>query len=163
MTHRSYRARSRSDCLVPTLVVLLGLGLSGCSEDLNGERFVLESLGGHLLPAVEFDTGEERFVVEAETLVFTSSHRGRRSRRVRVDEAGGVASTTLNGTQAFTYELGGVDVSVTFDCPPNASCAEGPHLLGQRILGRLRLYGNHVAEPRLLVYFPLAGPQDVAP
>ncbi len=163
MTQRSYRTRSWPDRLIPTLVVLLGLGLSGCSEDLHGERFVLESLGGHLLPAVEFDTGEERFVVEAETLVFTSSHRGHRSRRVRVDDSGGVISTSLNGTQAFTYELDGVDVSVTFDCPPNASCVEGPHLLGQRILGRLRLYGNHVAEPLLLEYVPLPGPQDVAP
>ncbi len=163
MAHRSYRTRSWSRRFVPILVVLLGLGLSGCAEDLNGERFVLESLGGHLLPAVEFDTGEERFVVEAETLVFTSSHRGRRSRRVRVDDAGGVISTTLNGTQAFSYELDGVDVSVTFDCPPNADCAEGPHLVGQRILGRLRLYGNHVAEPLLLEYFPLPGPQDAAP
>ena len=163
MSHRPYRAHSWSNRPGPTLVVLLALSLSGCSEDLNGERFVLESLGGHLLPAVEFDTGEERFVVEAETLAFTSSHRGRRSRRVRVDDAGGVISTTLSATDGFAYELDGVDVSVTFDCPPDANCVAGPHLLGQRIRGKLRVYQRWTRERLTFEYFPITGPEDVAP
>jgi hypothetical protein len=159
MQQQSVLHRTRWSRIVLTLVVLLSTALGGCEDNsLAGERFVLLSLDGYALPAVEFDNGDQRFVVEAETLLFSPNGRGHRSRRVRVEEAGGVTSTTLTGSTDFTYELEGVDVSVTFTCPTNASCVAGPHLVGQRILGKLRVTQRAGESRWMLEYLPLSLP-----
>ena len=151
--HRTWWSR-----IVFTLVVLLSV-LGGCGDNsLAGERFILLSLDEYALPAVEFDNGDQRFVVEADTLVFSPNGRGRRGRRVRVEDAGGVTSTTLTGSTDFTYELKGVDVTVTFDCPINADCVAGPHLVGQRIMGKLRVTQRAGESRQLLEYLPLSLP-----
>jgi hypothetical protein len=145
--------------IVPTLVVLLSVAVGGCSDNtLDGERFILISLDGYALPAVEFDNGDQRFVVEAETLVFSPAGRGHRSRRVRVEDSGRITSTTLTGSIDFTYELEGVDVTVTFDCPFNADCVAGPHLVGQRIRGNLRMTQRAGDRRWMLEYLPLSVP-----
>lgn len=135
-----------------TLVVATLL-LTACFDDsMNGERFVLASIEGHVLPAVEADNGEDRWVVEAETLFFSTSGQGRRTRRSRREEAGRVRSTTVKGSIDFTYELNGVDLSITHICPINANCVAGPHLIGQRIMGMLRVHQGMGAKRLLLEY-----------
>jgi hypothetical protein len=138
---------------------MLSTVFGGCAgNSLAGERFILLSLDGYALPAVEFDNGDQRFVVEADTLVFSPNGRGRRGRRVRVEDAGGITSTTLTGSTDFTYELEGVDVTVTFDCPINASCVAGPHLVGQRIMGKLTVTQRAGESRWVLEYLPLSPP-----
>lgn len=143
-----------------TTAVLAFLALSGCGDHyLSGSRYVLGSISGDPLPAVSFEGDFARYLMLSDTIVLTSATRGYQASRIRVEPTEGsqeVYSTSTN----FTYELTSplepgllsADIAITFDCPPNAGCIEGPHLTGRVEGSRLSLRVRYRSPERLHVY-----------
>jgi hypothetical protein len=124
-------------------IALASLAVAGCRDDglMNQRRFVLESIDGIALPAVEHETVSGRYVVLADTIVFVSSTRGFHTRVVRVEPTIAQPVETVRTTTEFTYELTGSapassppagSVSLTYVCGIGAldDCLQGPHLSG---------------------------------
>jgi hypothetical protein len=95
-------------------------------------RFVLTTLNGDALPAVESDDDATRYVIVADTLVFTAGRQGVRVRHALVTQPGQPEEAVRQST-VFFYRVTGNFIQITYLCPLNAStvnCAPGPHMRG---------------------------------
>lgn len=116
---------------------LLGMA-TGCSDDdlMNHRRFILASIDGDPLPAVEHQTVSGRYVALADTIVFTSATRGFHTRVVRVEPTTAQPPETVRSTTEFTWEPSSANaeanIAITYVCPDDvlADCLAGPHLSG---------------------------------
>ena len=105
-----------------------------CSDSLSpGEvpgTYVLRNVAGDPLPAVLYTTEFTKIRVFADTLRFTLNGRGsintfRESEPVKGDGP----TEPFRWQEGFSYRLVDNRIEVTFDCPPNANCLKGPHLV----------------------------------
>lgn len=94
--------------------------------DVEGRRYVLESVSSVALPATISGAGWSYRLV-ADTIWFDDDARGR---QVHVQEWNGQPRERYE--QRFMYEFNDGRLEVTYVCPPNASCIEGPHLIVER-------------------------------
>lgn len=124
-------------------MALATLVLAGCRDDdlMNHRRFVLASIDGVPLPAVEYETVSGRYVAVADTIVFVSSTRGFHTRVVRVEPTIAQPVETVRSTTEFTYEFTATtpassvptgSILLTYVCGNDVlqDCLPGPHLSG---------------------------------
>lgn len=121
----------------------LASAMTGCRDDdlMNHRRFVLTSIDGAALPALEHQTVSGRYLAVADTIVFTSATRGFHTRVVRVEPTNTQPVEITRSTTEFTYEFQttGFDVpppagsiALSYVCPNDivGDCLPGPHLGG---------------------------------
>jgi hypothetical protein len=140
----SVHCDDKEHCTVNTLrirgaVVALVLGSSAwsCSdsfgpEDVEG-RYILESVSSVRLPVTVSGEGWSYQMI-ADTIWFADARAGSRVQVIEWNDGRGRESYE----QQFVYRIRDGRVEVTFACPPNASCVEGPHLLLVREGNKLR-------------------------
>jgi len=121
------------------LIGCMVVALWGCREGLApGEvmgTYVLAQVGDDPLPAVVFRDGSGVVRIIADTLRLRDAGRGSFV-SVRLIEQGSSAQLPVVPSRLeseLTYRIVESRVEVTFACPPNALCAPGPHLIGQRV------------------------------
>ena len=126
---------------------------------MNHRRFVLASIDGVPLPAVEHETVSGRYVALADTIVFVSSTRGFHTRVVRVEPTIAQPVETVRSTTEFTYELTEStpassppvgSISLTYVCGIGtlADCLQGPHLSGVLHEATLNMHVLHQSPER---------------
>ncbi|MBC7894525.1 MAG: hypothetical protein H7066_03875 [Cytophagaceae bacterium] len=112
------------------LALALALSALSCGDSLGpGEvegRYVLESVSAAQLPVTLSGDGWSYRIV-ADTIWFDDDGRGT---KVHIQEWNGRGPERFE--QRFDYRYRGGRVEVTYVCPPNASCIEGPHLIVRR-------------------------------
>ena len=129
---------------------------AGCSDDdlMNQRRFILASIDGDPLPAVEHENVSGRYVALADTIVFTSVTRGFHTRVVRVEPSSAQPPETTRSTTEFTYESSSPgaegNISIFYVCPDGvlADCLAGPHLSGTLGEATLTLRELHLSPDR---------------
>lgn len=137
------------------LAVLLAAA-AGCSDDdlMNHRRFILASIDGDPLPAVEHENVSGRYVALADTIVFTSATRGFHTKVVRVEPSTAQPPETTRLTTEFTYESPGFgpeeSISISYVCRDDvlADCLAGPHLTGTLGETTLTLRELHLSPDR---------------
>lgn len=137
------------------LAVLL-LAAAGCSDDdlMNHRRFILASIDGDPLPAVEHENVSGRYMALADTIVFTSTTRGFHTKVVRVEPSTAQPPETTRSTTEFTWESSpsGADgnISISYVCRDDvlADCLAGPHLSGTLGETTLTLRELHLSPDR---------------
>jgi hypothetical protein len=131
--------------LVGLLLSVATLPLGACRDDGfdTPARYVLSTIDGNPLPATESDGEGFRVTVLADTMVFNSRSRGLSIRKGRFTRPGEDEPESADWTATFEYRVDDGKVSITFDCPPGASCIEGPHLRGTVLPGALRLVDRY--------------------
>lgn len=128
----------------------------GCSDDdlMNHRRFILASIDGDALPAVEHENVSGRYVALADTIVFTSATRGFHTKVVRVEPSTAQPPETTRSTTEFTYESAGIgpegSISISYVCRDDvlADCLAGPHLSGTLGETTLTLRELHLSPDR---------------
>jgi hypothetical protein len=126
--------RSRISAILPSLLALLA---AGCDSDPVEPRqvaaeFVLQSVNGAPLPAEKFDNGTFSFILLSETLRLEEDGSGTQESVHRTDFADPAKpDQRTDSLFPLTYRLRGDRLEVSFHCPPNALCTEGPHLTGR--------------------------------
>lgn len=124
-------------------VLMAALFLAGCRDGdlMNHRRFILTSIDGIALPALEHETVSGRYVALADTIVFTSRTRGVHTRMYRVEPKTSQPPETIRVSTPFTYEISEYvedsslpagTIVMTYVCGdgPLADCLAGPHLSG---------------------------------
>jgi len=124
----SARRLARSIALVCT-TLLFGCGDSLGPGDVAG-TYVLQRVAGDALPTLLYTTEFVKIRVFADTLRFKIDGRGsistfRESEPVKGDGP----SEPFRWQTGLSYRVVEDRIEVTFDCPPNASCVKGPHIL----------------------------------
>ena len=126
-----------------TITLLCAAIPLACSDSLApGDvlgTYVLHNVAGDALPTLLYTTEFVIFRVFAVTLRFTLNGRGsintlRESEPVKGDGP----TEPFRWQTGFSYKLIEDRVEVVFDCPPNASCVKGPHLVLRGISAGLR-------------------------
>ena len=137
------------------LVTGLVLGLCGCRETLSPRdvtgTYVLEQVGDDPLPAVVFRDGSGLVRIIADTLRLRMGGRGSFV-SVRVIEHFSSSQLPLAASRLeseLTYRIADARVEMTFTCPPNAMCAPGPHLVGERVPRGMIIEQTVLADSRL--------------
>jgi hypothetical protein len=114
-----------------------------CSDSLApGDvlgTYVLHNVAGDALPTVLYTTDYATIRVFADTLRFAPDGRGsintlRESEPVKGDGP----TEAFRWQTGFAFKLIDDRIEVTFDCPPNADCVRGPHLVLRGIAAGLR-------------------------
>lgn len=106
--------------------------------DIAG-TYVLRSVAGDALPTVLITTELVKIRVLADTLRFKLEQRGSISTfRESEPVAGDGPSEPFRWQSGFSYQIIDDRIEVAFDCPPNASCVEPPHLVLRDAPGGLR-------------------------
>ena len=138
-----------------TLILAVVGAVAGCRESLSPTdvvgTYVLEQVGDDPLPAVVFRDGSGTVRIIADTLRLRADGNGSFV-SVRVIELWSssqlpVAATRLESE--LTYRIIDSRVEMTFICPPNAQCAAGPHLVGQRVPRGMIVEQTLLADSRL--------------
>ena len=126
--------RSRISRVLPSLLALLA---AGCDSDPVAPRqvaaeYVLQSVNGAPLPAERFDNGTFSFILLTEVLRLERDGSGTHESVHRTDFADPAKpDQRTDSLFPVTYLLRGDRLEVSFYCPPNALCTEGPHLVGR--------------------------------
>jgi len=131
-TARSIRSTGRAVAMA-LLLPVLGCGDPLSPADVTG-TYVLQRVADRPLPTELFRNDDVIVRVFADTI------------RLRADGSASIASVTesesmfdgsiLQSSPAeegrFYFRVVGGRVEITYICPPNASCVDGPHLLARR-------------------------------
>ena len=121
----------RFSVMFRALVALLIV--SACDNDplapLSGDQYVLRSIAGVSLPAPYAPNPDHNERIVADTLAFQSNGSGMR-RTVYEGNPDPAARRLEEST--FNWIGQGDRVEITFTCPPDALCIQGPHLAGTR-------------------------------
>jgi hypothetical protein len=136
--------RLRHACIPALSVLALA---SGCRESLSPPglvgTYVLQRVGDAPIPAVIFAAGGTTVRVIADTLVLGMNNRGRFVSIQTIEAQAGPGAPTRIAAR-LTYSVvrvqeapadrvtSRVEVHLHFECPPNALCAAGPHLVAWR-------------------------------
>jgi hypothetical protein len=107
----------------------LACAMAACGEAtgpgaVKGE-YVLESIDADRLPATITYTPDASAEVRADTLWLDDDGTGRQSRRQR--SVYGNASQEDQFEMLLTFPVNDGVIKISYVCPPNASCIEGPH------------------------------------
>ncbi len=153
---RLYRRLRRIPALVVAAAWCLLAVAAGCSDDdlMNHRRFILASIDGDPLPAVEHENVSGRYMALADTIVFTSPTRGFHTKVVRVEPSTAQPPETTRSTTEFTYESSssgaGANISISYVCRDDvlADCLAGPHLSGTLGETTLTLRELHLSPDR---------------
>ena len=122
------------------LVVALLLGCDSTGpRPTGGGLYVLQRVAGAPLPTVLQTTDQVDIRVLSDTLLLRSDGTGVISgvREIVPREPGGPAEGPRSIVTTFHSETGGGQIAITFDCPPNALCIQGPHMLARTADGGL--------------------------
>ena len=114
-----------------------------CSDSLSpGDvlgTYVLRSVAGDALPTLLYTTEFVKIRVFADTLRFTLDGRGSINTLRESEPVNGDGPTEpFRWQTGFSYQLVDDRIEVAFDCPPNASCVEPPHLVLRDMSAGLR-------------------------
>jgi hypothetical protein len=121
------------------LVTLLSMATLACSDPLSPQNvkgsYALLRVAGDTLPALLYTNDYVSVRILSETLRFTTDDRG--SRTVSYEStplAGGFPTVANNGLETrapenFHWRVRNGRLEITYDCPINANCIAGPHLL----------------------------------
>lgn len=126
---------------------------------MNHRRFILTSIDGNALPALEHETVSGRYLALADTIVFTSRTRGVHTHVYRVEPFTSQPPETIRVSTAFTYEidryvedssLPAGTILVTYVCGDDAlaDCLAGPHLSGLVADNVMKLHVLHLSPER---------------
>lgn len=134
---------------------------AGCrdSDLMNHRRFILASIDGTALPAIEHETVSGRYIALADTIVITSRTRGLHTRVTRIEPTTSQPPETIRVSTVFTYEINeSLDDSsapagtivMTYVCGDNplADCLAGPHLSGVLADNVMKLHNLHLSPER---------------
>ena len=131
------------------------IALAGCQDGLsptavNG-TYVLERVGDDPIPAIVLREGSAALRILADTLRL---HPGGRGTFVSVSvielpTAGPLPPVPVRLERELGWRVVRSSVEITFDCPPNADCAPGPHLVGHRTANGLVIEQTLFAVARL--------------
>lgn len=110
------------------------------SESLAG-TYALVSVSGAPLPAVLFDDEQHgRLELVSQTLRLRGDGTGSMVDVTRHRPAGATATRPAeSGETELRYRRNDDRLEISFVCPPNALCAEGPHLTGRATRESLQL------------------------
>jgi hypothetical protein len=119
---------------VRALFAMLLSTVVACQESAMDlpSRFVLTTLNGDALPAVESEVDGSRYVIVADTMLFSAGGQGLRVRHVLVTLPGQPEKSERQST-VFSYRVTRNFIEISYLCPPNAAtvdCAPGPHMRG---------------------------------
>lgn len=140
---------------------LLLVAAAGCRDEdlMNHRRFVLTTIDGAALPALEHETVTGRYYALADTIVFTSATRGFHTHVTRVEPTIAQPIETVRASTEFTYEvnrytedssLPANTILITYVCGDGAlaDCLAGPHLSGTIVGNDLELHILHLSPER---------------
>jgi len=140
-----------------TIPSLLGLTL-GCTDsagpgDTSG-IFVLTQVQQDPLPAVLAENPYFVIRVFSDTIRLGENGTGRISGvRESVPLQGGTGEGPVHLRTALHYRMSGSQIEMDFDCPANADCIPGPHLIGNRSGDQLvATWGPHMSGRSPLSY-----------
>src|SRR5688500_10233723 len=135
------------------LVTVASLGL-GCRDGLGpadvAGTYVLGRVGGAALPAEVVRDRVSFMRVTADTLRLRDDGTGRYTSVRVIQQLGGPSAeipTQLDSDLGF--EIVGSRIDITFRCPPNANCIDGPHLVAHHNDGGLIIGTSMVADAPL--------------
>jgi hypothetical protein len=133
------------------LFVLLPL-LGACKEalaPLQGELYVLESIGGDPLPAAYAVNQVSDHRILADTVAFAANGTG--VRRTTYDDDAVNGGSYVRDTE-FTWAEAGGRVNVSYRCPNDvlADCLPAPHLSGPRTNAALTFDQSAVSRAPLV-------------
>lgn len=145
-----------------TIALLISAVVTGGCQDgdlMNHRRFILTSIDGIALPALEHETVSGRYVALADTVVFTSRTRGVHARVYRVEPFTSQPPETIRVSTPFTYEINRYTedsslpagtILMTYVCGDDAlaDCLAGPHLSGLVADNVLKLHVLHLSPER---------------
>ena len=109
--------------------IALGWALASCS-DASGPgaiagAYVLESIDADHLPATVMYSPTTSIEIRADTIWLEDDGTGRQWRRQLSDFGDGFREDQFE--TRLTYRVKDGVIEITYVCPPNASCIEGPH------------------------------------
>lgn len=146
-------ALNRRTLIRTTLAASCLMAATGCRDEdlMNHRRFILSSIDGIALPALEHETVSGRYVALADTIVFTSATRGVHTRVYRVEPTSAQPIETFRQSSVFTYEvnrytedssLPACTIVLNYACEggPLADCLAGPHVSGLLADGTMTLH-----------------------
>jgi hypothetical protein len=128
---------------LPFGVAMVAALVLGCDSTGPGPItrgiYVLQRVAGNPLPAVLQTTDLFNIRVLSDTLLLRSDGTGVISgvREIAPREPGGPAEGPFSIVTPFHSETSRGEIAITFDCPPNALCIEGPHMLARTADGGL--------------------------
>ena len=126
--------------IVPCVLLALTLAC-GDSTDPGAAAgtYVLQRIDQDPVPAVVFADETYAHYIVSDTIRFLGANRGTISgvQEVVPLQAGLPAEGPVSIRINFRYATVGEELEFEFECPPNANCAPGPHLIARHTTGGL--------------------------
>jgi hypothetical protein len=143
--------------LLTALVVALSPACSGDSlaPGTLGEEYMLVSVAGDALPTELFTSESGTLLVLSQTIRFGPKGAGSitETTELVLPGAGAPAASPVAVTSGLHWTEADGRVEVEFDCPPNAQCVAGPHLIASVDGQALRAtWGPHISGRSPLRY-----------
>ena len=130
---------------------------AGCADSPSapalpdGSVYVLHSVDGNSLPAVQYVTPELTVYVVADTLRLFSNGSGEHVAILEYEGPGPLEEPGATERESLAFQRNGNEIALTLVCPDLADCLAGPHYTGT--IGRdLRLtftYALGMTVPRV--------------
>ncbi|HEX7336041.1 MAG TPA: hypothetical protein VF252_02440 [Gemmatimonadales bacterium] len=140
--------------LLPCALIALTVACAD-SVDPGGSAatYVLHRIDQDPLPAEFFSSQGYAYYIFADTIRFLGLDRGTISQvmELRPLRLGLPGEGPMHTTHNFRFTNVGDEVAIEYECPPNAHCIPGPHLVARRVVGGLIARSG----PRMLGRAPL--------
>ena len=141
------------------LITLFAVLTSACGDSLApgelGQEYTLVSVDGDILPTALYTTPSGTLRVLSQSIRFGPKGAGSITETVELVPPGADEPTAGATQTTFGMHWAEVDgrVEIEFDCPPNAQCVAGPHLVASVDRQALRAtWGPHVSGRSPLRY-----------
>ena len=119
--------------VVLAAMVILGCGGSTEPQPTGGVTYVLRRVAGDALPTLLATNDVGQIRVYADTILLAGDGTGSRSAITEfIPTIPGIPNDGPGSSGSPLHYRVGIDrVEISFDCPPNANCVAGPHLVGE--------------------------------